>query len=94
MHFGASGMLEGTGGAECVVKGIAHTEAVAAGDEVISASINGVKGPELYFGVVTRAEFLAGGQWDIRVQPAASLDALQAVSVLKLKLVPRKAPTE
>ena len=86
LHFGVTGTLEGTGEEECSVTGIPHTEAVAVGDEVISADVNGVKGPQLYFGRVTRAEFLAGGQWDVRVQPAASLNDLESVGILRLGL--------
>ena len=86
LHFGVTGTLEGTGEEECRVTGIPHTEAVAVGDEVISAEVNGVKGPQLYFGRVTRAEFLAGGQWDVRVQPAASLNDLESVGILRLGL--------
>jgi cell shape-determining protein MreC len=86
LHFGVTATLEGTGEEECRVTGIPHTEAVAVGDEVISADVNGVKGPQLYFGRVTRAEFLAGGQWDVRVQPAASLNDLESVGILRLGL--------
>ena len=86
LHFGATGMLEGTGEAECVLTGIPHTDAVAVGDDVVSADVNGVRGPQLYFGRVTKAEFLAGGQWDVRVRPAASLEELESVGVLRLKL--------
>ena len=86
LHFGATGMLEGTGEADCVLTGIPHTDAVAVGDDVVSADINGVRGPQLYFGQVTKAEFLAGGQWDVRVGPAASLEELESVAVLRLKL--------
>ena len=89
LHFGATGMLEGTGEADCVLTGIPHTDAVAVGDDVVSADINGVRGLQLYFGRVTKAEFLAGGQWDVRVQPAASLGELESVGVLRLKLSPR-----
>jgi len=86
LHPGPAGLLEGTGEAECLLSGIAHTEAVAIGDEVVSADINGVQGPQLYFGRVTRADFLAGGQWDIRVTPAVSLAELQTVGILRLRL--------
>ena len=94
-HFGAVGMLEGTGESECVLTGIPHTEAVAVGDEVISADVAGVRGPQLYFGRVTRAEFLAGGQWDVRIQPAASLDEQETVGILRLSLAQKiAAPTD
>ena len=79
-------MLQGTGESECILSGIPHTEVVAVGDEVVSADVNGVRGPQLYFGRVTRAEFLAGGQWDVRVQPGASLDDLDTVGILRLNL--------
>jgi cell shape-determining protein MreC len=46
-HFGAEGMLEGTGNAECTLTGIPHTDAVAVGDEVVSADVNGLRGPRL-----------------------------------------------
>ncbi|MFN9720757.1 MAG: rod shape-determining protein MreC [Planctomycetota bacterium] len=86
LYSGTVAMLEGTGGNHCILTGIPHTEAVAVGDEVITADINGVRGPHLYFGRVTHAEFLAGGQWDVRVQPAANLQELDHVGILRLKL--------
>jgi len=86
LHLGATGMLEGIGQSECLLTGIPHTEAVAIGDEVVSADVSGIRGPQLYFGRVTRADFLAGGQWDVRVQPAASLEELETVGILRLKL--------
>jgi len=87
LHPGTVAMLEGTGAAECILTGIPHTDAVAVGDEVVSADVNGVRGPQLYFGRVTHAEFLAGGQWDVQVQPAALLSDLETVGILRLQLV-------
>lgn len=86
LHPGPAAMLEGSGTDECLLTGIPHTEAVAVGDEVVSADVNGVRGPQLYFGRVTRAEFLAGGQWDVRVQPAALMEDLETVGILRLSL--------
>ena len=86
LHPGPAAMLEGSGTDECLLTGIPHTEAVAVGDEVVSADVNGVRGPQLYFGRVTRAEFLAGGQWDVRVQPAALMEDLETVAILRLSL--------
>jgi cell shape-determining protein MreC len=86
LHPGPAAMLEGSGTDECLLTGIPHTEAVAVGDEVVSADVNGVRGPPLYFGRVTRAEFLAGGQWDVRVQPAALMEDLETVGILRLRL--------
>ena len=89
VHFGAAGMLEGAGDTDCVLTGISHTDAVAVGDDVVSADVNGVRGPPLYFGRVIKADFLAGGQWDVRVQPAVALETLESVGVLRLRLAPR-----
>jgi cell shape-determining protein MreC len=94
LHFGATGMLEGLGEKECLLTGIPHTEAVAVGDEVVSADVSGIRGPQLYFGRVTRADFLAGGQWDVRVQPAASLKDLESVGILRLKLANNKGSSQ
>lgn len=87
VHTVATGILEGRGELECVITGIPHTDAVAIGDEVFSADLNGVRGPQLYYGRVVRADFLAGGQWDIRVLPAADLTHLDRVTVLRMKLL-------
>ncbi|MEZ6127599.1 MAG: rod shape-determining protein MreC [Planctomycetaceae bacterium] len=84
--FGAKGLLEGTGGDTCRVTGIPYTAAVAVGDEVFSADLDGVHGPRLYYGTVTRAEFSAGGQWDIQVTPALQSDDLSEVAVVMQRL--------
>ncbi|MFO0979555.1 MAG: rod shape-determining protein MreC [Planctomycetaceae bacterium] len=81
-HFGATGMLEGLGNGECSLTGIAHTEAVAIGDQVVSMDVNGVDGPVLTFGEVVKADFLAGGQWDVRVKPVVNFDDADDVQVL------------
>jgi len=86
LHFGAVGMLEGTGSSECQLTGISYTEAVTVGDTVVSADINGVRGPRLFFGTVTSAEFLAGGQWDVRIQPGFTLSELDRVGIVRLNL--------
>lgn len=81
-HFGATGMLEGLGNGACALTGIAHTEAVAVGDQVVSMDINGVDGPVLTYGEVVKADFLAGGQWDVRVRPVVNFDEASDVRVL------------
>ena len=86
LHFGARGILEGTGEKECRLTGIAHTEPVAAGDEIVSAGTEGLNGPQLYFGSVVSANFLAGGQWDIRVAPAVDPEGVQQVQILRWEL--------
>lgn len=84
--FGAIGMLEGTGSSECRMTGIAYTDAVTVGDSVISADINGVRGPRLFFGTVISAEFLAGGQWDVRIQPSFTISELDRVGIVRMNL--------
>jgi cell shape-determining protein MreC len=81
-HFGATGMLEGLGNGECALTGIAHTEAVTVGDQVVSMDVNGVDGPVLTYGEVVKADFLAGGQWDVRVRPVVNLSETSDVQVL------------
>ena len=86
LHFGAIGLLEGTGSSECRLTGISYTDAVTVGDTVVSADINGVRGPRLFFGTVTSAEFLAGGQWDVRIQPAFKVAELDRVGIVRMRL--------
>ena len=101
-YFGAEGILTGvqatadqatesSSPAECVINGVPYTEAVSVGDEVVSADIDGTRGPRLYFGRVTHAEFLDGGQWLIRVRPAAYDMPLEQVAIVRLELHARKA---
>jgi rod shape-determining protein MreC len=82
VHFGAEGILAGTGEGHCVINGIPYTETVSVGDEVVSADIEGIQGPRLYFGRVTSAEFLSGGEWSVIVQPAMRMLSLQTVTVV------------
>jgi len=81
--FGAEGLLEGIGDGRCRVSGIPYTESVSVGDEVFSADINGINGPRLYYGKVVRAEFSAGGEWDVHVEPAAGHVKLDQVAVVQ-----------
>ncbi len=93
-HFGAAGILAGTGAETCRLTGIAHTEVVAVGDEVVGADVEGLNGPSLYFGQVIRAEFSDGGQWEIEVRPAVVPDEVLQVGVLKWELkIPEEALT-
>lgn len=81
--LGAEGLLVGVGSGRCRVSGIPYTESVSVGDEVFSADINGIKGPRLYYGKVVRAEFSAGGEWDVHVQPAVDHRKLDQVAVVQ-----------
>ena len=88
--FGAKGLLEGTGETFCKITGVPYTEAVAVGDEVFSADLDGVNGPRLYYGRVTKADFSAGGQWNIEVQPAFNANELTEVTVVQQRLNPQR----
>ena len=85
-NYAARGMLEGSGDGFCRIVGVPYTAAVAIGDEVFSADIDGIQGPRLYFGKVVKAEFSAGGEWSISVQPAFRRDDLNEVLVVQAKL--------
>ena len=91
--FGAKGLLEGTGDAFCQISGIPYTESVAVGDEVFSADLDGINGPRLYYGRVTHAEFSAGGQWNIQVEPAFHAQDLTDVTVIQKELSPGRTRT-
>lgn len=82
-YRGATGLLEGTGTSECRLTGLGPTDAVAVGDEVVAAGVEGLAGPPLYFGRVVKADFLAGGKWDVTVAPAVEMDDLESVQVLR-----------
>ena len=82
----AQGLLEGTGEGMCRVTGIAYTDSVSVGDDVFSADINGIHGPRLYYGRVTRAEFSSGGNWEVDVEPAVDLRKLNEVTVIHPRL--------
>ena len=85
-HLGAKGVLEGTGNRDVRLTGIAHTEPVAVGDDVVSVGVEGLNGPRLYFGEVTSANFTAGGQWEILVTPALDPEETQDVQILRWEL--------
>lgn len=83
--FGEHGILVGSGNGQCRITGVPYTAVVAVGDEVYSASLNGVQGPRLFYGTVVSAEFQGGGQWDILVKPAGS-EAMDEVAVIRQRL--------
>jgi len=93
VSLGARGILEGMGSDKCRMTGVAFTEAVSVGDEVFSADIDGLNGPKLYFGKVTRADFLPGGQWDIEVEPVQTTETLNNVAVVQPHLNVRESRT-
>lgn len=87
-EFPTTGMLRGSGDRVCRIDSVPYTAAVSVGDDVFSADLNGLNGPRLYFGKVTKAEFSAGGEWSIEVTPAIHGRQIRNVSVVRSQLNP------
>lgn len=85
-EFPTTGMLRGSGERLCRIDSVPYTAAVSVGDDVFSADLNGLNGPRLYFGKVTKAEFSAGGEWSIEVTPAIHGRQIRSVSVVRSEL--------
>ena len=91
-YFGAVGLLTGDDNGHCRITGIPYTESVTVGDDVFSADVEGINGPTLFFGTVTQADFLSGGEWSIIVRPAADLTHIENVAVLRTTLNHERLP--
>lgn len=87
-EFPTIGLLRGSGERHCRIHSVPYTAAVSVGDDVFSADLNGLNGPRLYFGKVTKAEFSAGGEWEIQVIPAINGRRIRNVSVVRSQLDP------
>lgn len=85
-EFPTTGILRGSGDRHCRIDSVPYTASVSVGDDVFSADLNGLNGPRLYFGKVTKAEFSAGGEWTIEVSPAIQGHQLHTVSVVRSQL--------
>lgn len=86
---GPVGVLHGTGGPLCRITQVHANEPVAPGDLVYSVGGEGLLPHPLLYGEVVRAE--PGNQfWEIWVQPAADLDKLRDVMVLRTDLNPKR----
>lgn len=93
--YGAQGILRGNGDDTCELTGIASTEPVVVGDEVVTAEVDGVEGLRLYFGKITEASFQPGGQWKIQVQPEMlALMPLTQVQIIQTRLEGLKDTSE
>lgn len=83
LAFGAEGTLTGSGESVCRLKRI--QEPVNVGDEVYTGGTDGVLPYPMYYGRVVRAELEPGAaEWTIDVKPAAKLDQLDDVLILRL----------
>lgn len=85
-EFPTIGLLRGSGDRHCRIDSVPYTAAVSVGDDVFSADLNGLNGPRLYFGKVTKAQFSAGGEWQIVVTPAINGRQIHNVSVVRSEL--------
>ncbi|MBS0260394.1 MAG: rod shape-determining protein MreC [Planctomycetes bacterium] len=87
--FGAEGTLVADGSDLCRLKHI--TDPVNVGDEVFTGGTDGLLPYPMYYGQVVRAELEPGAQdWSVWVKPAAKLEQLEAVLILKRALNPAR----
>ncbi len=84
-HLGDEGMLEGTG-TDCRIVGLPDTASVSEDDAVVSESIDGLIGPPLFYGTVSKATFESAGEWSVRVEPSINMKDLEEVVVLVPRL--------
>lgn len=86
---GPRGNLKGDGTATCLLEWIATTEPVEVGDPVFTAETDGVVPFPMYYGKVIEVTGASDSpHWEIRVQPAADLAAVQEVQVFRTRLNP------
>jgi cell shape-determining protein MreC len=81
--FGTEGILVGQGNGLCKLTDVPTTESVRIGDEVYTSERDSHAGVPLYYGRIRSVEE-AGRHWDITVEPAAKIEDLKSVAVLKL----------
>ena len=81
--FGTEGILVGQGNGLCKLTDVPTTESVRIGDEVYTSERDSRAGVPLYYGRIRSVEE-AGRHWDITVEPAAKIEDLKSVAVLKL----------
>lgn len=90
-EFGARGLLDGTGKRLCKLSGIDAHAQVCVGDEVHATEGKGLFAEPLVYGRVVAAKVGPdGATWDIDVEPAANLDALTTVLVVRTELNPAR----
>jgi cell shape-determining protein MreC len=83
--FGAEGTLVADGSELCRLKHI--TDPVIVGDDVYTGGADGSLPAPMYYGKVVRAELEPGAQdWSIWVKPAATMDRLESVLILRRKM--------
>lgn len=89
--FGAEGRIAGIGQGFCRLEEIPATEGVTVGDRVYSGTRTAAVNAPLFYGTIVRAELEAGAEeWSIDVEPAASLESVRRVTVLRESLNPAR----
>ncbi|MBI3865962.1 MAG: hypothetical protein HY290_29145 [Planctomycetia bacterium] len=84
---GTEGTLIGDGSEFCRLKHV--TDPVNVGDEVFTGGADGLLPAPMYYGRVIRAELEPGAQeWSVWVKPAAALERLETVLVLRRTIHP------
>jgi cell shape-determining protein MreC len=89
--FGAKGILEGLGGSQCRLRGIASSDAVVVGDSVYTASREGPSSTPLYYGRVVEAALgPSDTEWKILVEPVPVPSDLTSVQILRTAVNPER----
>ncbi len=84
VHYGAKGILEGTGSKTCRMRFVESTFAVSVGDLVVSGGRDGLFPFPVFFGTVVKADLGSDApHWEIEVAPAANLSELKSVHILR-----------
>lgn len=93
--YGASGILKGQGGPNCLLEGIASTEAVHVGDSVYTADRDSLVRTPLYYGRVVEASLGPDDrEWKVVVEPAPLPKRLSTVQVLRTNVNSNRLATD
>lgn len=91
LTFGIEGTLKGDGTELCRLDSLPSTEPVSVGDAVFTGTADGVHPAPMYYGTVARAELQPGSlRWSIWVKPAADLEQLRKLHVLRTAVNPNR----
>lgn len=89
--FGVEGTLKGDGTELCRLDLLPATEPVSVGDPVYTGIADSTHPVPMYYGTVVRAELPPGAlQWSIWVKPAADLEQLRTLHVLRTQINPER----
>jgi len=89
--WGTAGRLEGDGEGHCRLRSISASEPVTVGDLVYSAGADGGLPAPMFYGRVIQAELEPGAvEWDVLIEPAADLENLQTVRILRQGFEPTR----